>query len=135
MSVAQAHIWHLPRLLGILWAGTRGQGPVARRRDEDARAMAKVILQGKVQLWRSEGRARAFLVRDGVRIHALYTSPDWRGQGAALLLWAVRRTRSGGLSYMRPSTTAAHGSFICAMGFARCRAVMARAMTRGYLIF
>lgn len=81
MSVARAQIWHLPRLLKILWAGTRGQGPVARRRDEDARAMAKLILQGKVQLWQRGGRARAFLARDGMRIHALYTCPDWRGQG------------------------------------------------------
>lgn len=89
MSVARAQIWHLPALLGILWASTRANGPVARARHEDALALGKLVLQGKVLLWRKQARARAFLARDGVRLHALYASPEWRGQGAGAALLAT----------------------------------------------
>lgn len=85
MSLARARLWQLPRLLGILWADTRA-GPNARRRDEDAWALAKLVARGKVQAWREAGRVRAFIARDGVRIHALYTEPQWRGRGAGARL-------------------------------------------------
>ena len=85
MSLTRAGVWQLPRLLCILWAGTR-VGPVARRRHEDASVLAKLVMQGKVHVWREAGRVRAFVVRDGERIHALYTEPQWRGRGAGARL-------------------------------------------------
>ncbi len=85
MSLARARLWQLPRLLAILWADTR-QAPLARRRDEDAWALGKLIVRGKVHVWREAGRVRAFIARDGVRIHALYTEPQWRGRGAGARL-------------------------------------------------
>ena len=85
MSLTRARLWQLPRLLAILWAGTRA-GPVARRHDEDIWALAKLVVQGKVQVWREAGKVRAFIARDGVRIHALYTEPQWRGRGAGAQL-------------------------------------------------
>lgn len=117
MSVARAHLWHLPRLLKILWAGTRGQGPVGRRRDEDVRALGQLILRGKVQLWRREGRARAFLVRDGRRIHALYTSPDWRGRGGGAALVRQAQQESGRLELYAAEQNAAARQFYLRHGF------------------
>ncbi len=86
MSIALARIWHLPRLLRILWAGTRRVSPVARRRDEDAFALGKLILRGKVWAFKQKGRISAFLARDGVRLHALYACPRARGQGGGTAL-------------------------------------------------
>ena len=117
MSVARAHLWHLPRLLGILWAGTRGQGPVARRRDEDARALGKLIVQGKVQLWRRQGRARAFLARDGMRIHALYTSPEWRGCGGGAALLGCAQDQVGRLELYAAETNGGARQFYARHGF------------------
>jgi len=91
MSVARARIWHLPALLGILWATTRANGPVARARYEDAVALGKLVLQGKVLFWRKQAGVRAFLARDGMRLHALYACSKWRRQGAgAALLTAAQ---------------------------------------------
>ena len=97
MSVEPARIWHLPRLLGILWQATRGMGPVARARHEDVCALGGLIWRRKVLVWRAGGRLRGFLARDGVRLHALYVCPGWRGQGAGAALLASAQSESARL--------------------------------------
>jgi GNAT superfamily N-acetyltransferase len=121
VSVAQAHIWHLPRLLQILWAATRACGPVAGRRDEDARALGKLVLQGKVTVWRARGRVRAFLARDGVRLHALYTCPKWRGRGAGRALVKAAQKQSERLELYTAEANEGARGFYAAQGFREVR--------------
>jgi ribosomal protein S18 acetylase RimI-like enzyme len=83
VRLGQAHIAHVPWLLSILWAFTRGTAwlPAVRTRLTDLRMICAVIRRGWVSVAYDGARPVGFIVREGSRIHALYVHPKARGRG------------------------------------------------------
>jgi ribosomal protein S18 acetylase RimI-like enzyme len=86
--LGQAHIGHVPWLLAMLWAFTRGTAwlPKARSRFTDLHMMCTVIRRGWVRVAYGGARPVGFIVCEGSRIHALYVHPDARGRGVGRAL-------------------------------------------------
>lgn len=99
MRLARAHIWQVPRLAAILWAWTRGTPgqPCARSRAEDLALLWRETWRGRVRVARARGRIAGFILRDGVRVHALHVVPDMRGRGVGRALLAEAQARAGAL--------------------------------------
>lgn len=95
MSIARAHLWHLPRLAAILWAFTRGTTWLPRVRSplDDLCALAWVTARGWVRIRRDGSGVAGFIIRRGSRVHALYVAPDRRGQGIGGALLAEAKSR------------------------------------------
>jgi len=90
VTPVRARLWHMPQLLGVLWAFTRHTAwlPCRRPRRVDVALMARIIRRG----WVRQVAGAAFIARDGSCIHALYVHPAWhrQGLGRALLDEAKR---------------------------------------------
>lgn len=56
-------------------------GKSARARLSELALLARLVRAGKVRVVTARRRARGFIIRDGARIHALYTHPRARRQG------------------------------------------------------
>lgn len=76
----RARLWHLGAIARILWHES-GAGQGARERLSELALLARLIRAGKVRIMPARRGARGFIIRDGTRIHALYTHPRARGQG------------------------------------------------------
>jgi GNAT superfamily N-acetyltransferase len=122
MSARPARLRHLPAIARILWADLRRQS--ARERLGDLRLLARLIRRGQVTQSPGPFGPRGFLIRDGARIHALYTHPRARRQGIGsrliadaqaaqhrLELWAAQSNAEARAFY------AAHGFYPAALGF------------------
>lgn len=111
-----ARLWHLPQLARILWSFTRETPwlPIVRTHGSDLRTLAYVTRHGWVKFVGKSYNVQGFIARDGVRIYALYVSPQARGQGrgAALIraaqaqvprleLWTEQANRSAQKFYRR----------------------------------
>ena len=81
----RARIWHLFAVARILWA-TAGCGSRSRR--GDLALLLRLIRRGHVRLVPRLGTPQGFIIRDGTRIHALYTHPQVQGRGIGSLLLA-----------------------------------------------
>lgn len=81
MTPRPARPWHVPFLLTILWLHTRAEGEVSRPWLTDAQLMAQVTMRGWVRFLRDDKGMLGFIVRDGVRVHALYVHPRAQGMG------------------------------------------------------
>jgi ribosomal protein S18 acetylase RimI-like enzyme len=88
MRLGQAHIAHVPWLLSILWAFTRGTAwlPKVRSRLTDLRMMCTVIRRGWVSVAFERARPVGFIVCEDSRIHALYVHPKAQGRGVGRTL-------------------------------------------------
>lgn len=88
MRLGQGHIGHVPRLLAILWAFTRGTAwlPKVRSPFTDLRVMCTVIRRGWVRVAFDGAWPVGFIAREGSRIHALYVHPKARGRGVGRAL-------------------------------------------------
>lgn len=115
MSVARARLWQLPALLQVLWAFTRRTDwlPCARSRWMDAALMARIIRRGWVWHW----GGRAFIARDGARIHALYVHPSMRGRGLGTALLGMAKAQSDRLELWVLARNGPARRFYAAQGF------------------
>jgi len=88
VRLGQAHIGHVPGLLGILWAFTRGTAWLPRVRSPltDLRVMCAVIRRGWVRVAYEGANPLGFIVCEGSRIHGLYVHPKARGRGVGRAL-------------------------------------------------
>ena len=119
MSPASARLWHLPRLLGILWAFTRATPwlPNARSRWMDAVLMQRLVRRGMVRQVGGGLRPEAFIVRDGAYVHALFVHPRARGRGFGRALVAEAKARADLLELRVLQANAGALAFYEAQGF------------------
>jgi GNAT superfamily N-acetyltransferase len=115
MTPARAKLWHMPRLLAVLWAYTWHTEWLPKKRPwwVDAQLMAKIILHG----WVRHLRGRGFIVQDGVRIHALYVHPAARGRGIGQALLQQAKAESDRLELWVLLRNEAARAFYAAQGF------------------
>lgn len=115
MIPARATLWHMPRLLAVLWAFTRGTAwlPRTRPRWVDAYLMGRIIRRG----WVRHVAGAAFIARDGARIHALYVHPVRRGQGLGRALLDDAKSGCTRLELWVLARNTAARRFYAAQGF------------------
>lgn len=115
MTPARARLWHMPQLLGVLWAFTRHTAwlPSTRPRWVDVALMARIIRRG----WVRQVTGAAFIARDGCYIHALYVHPAWHRQGLGCALLDEAKTGSARLELWVLAQNAAARRFYASQGF------------------
>lgn len=87
-----ARLWHLGAIARILWLDT-GAGKGAWARLSELILLARLVRAGKVHVLPARvAGTRGFIIRDGARIHALYTHPRARRQGIGSRLLAEAQT-------------------------------------------
>lgn len=117
MTVRRARLWHVPKLVQILWSGTRSQSPTTRRRSDDIWLMVKLCWRRQITLVSAGGKVRAFLARDGARVHALYTEPRWRNHGAGATLLGSAQDTTARLELWCAQSNVGARRFYAANGF------------------
>lgn len=88
----RARPWHLSAIAGILWSET-GTDKGVRARFSELVLLARLVCAGKVRVLTARTGTRGFIIRDGARIHALYTHPRTRRQGVGSRL--LREAQAG----------------------------------------
>ncbi|WP_372609752.1 GNAT family N-acetyltransferase [Aquicoccus sp.] len=76
----RARLWHLAAIARILWSGA-GTGKGAKARLSDLVLLARLVRAGRVRVLTASAGTQGFIIRDGARIHALYTHPRARRRG------------------------------------------------------
>ena len=117
MTPHTARFWHVPVLLTILWMHTRAAGDISRSRLTDANLLARLVLQRRVRFVRDETGITGFLVRDGVRVHALYVHPRAQGHGVGRVLLNDAKSASNRLELWTLQTNYLARTFYLAQGF------------------
>lgn len=116
-SPQKARLWHVPVLLSILWVHTRGEGLQGRSWVTDAQLMAMVVLRGWVRFLRDEKGVTGFMVREGVRVHALYVHPRAQGHGTGRILLNDAKSDSPRLELWTLQSNHLARAFYLAQGF------------------
>ena len=120
MRLGQAHIVHVPWLLAILWAFSRGTAwlPKARSRFTDLRMICTVIRRGWLRVACEGARPVGFIVREGSRIHALYVHPEAQGRGVGRALLQEAKAKAGHLDLYVVQQNRGAWAFYARQGFA-----------------
>ncbi|WP_322866452.1 GNAT family N-acetyltransferase [Aquicoccus sp. G2-2] len=115
MTARRARLRHLPAIARILWADLPRSS--AREKLGDLRILARLIRRG--QITQSPGRfgPRGFLIRDGVRIHGLYTHPRARRKGIGSRLMTEAQATQARLELWTAQSNAQARAFYAAHGF------------------
>jgi len=117
MTPQSARLWHVPKLLKILWLHTRGAGIPERSGLTDAQLMAKVALKGWVRFLNDEEGMAGFIVRENERVHALYVHPRAQGHGVGRLLLKDAQKASDRLELWTLQRNHLARAFYLAQGF------------------
>ena len=120
MRLGQGHIGHVPRLLAILWAFTRGTAwlPTVRSRFTDLRMICTVLRRGWVRVAYEGARPVGFIVREDSRIHALYVHPKAQGRGVGHALLQEAKAEVGHLDLYVLQQNRGAWAFYAREGFA-----------------
>ncbi|MEO1138744.1 MAG: GNAT family N-acetyltransferase [Pseudomonadota bacterium] len=112
MTPKRARLWHLPRLLSILWSHKRAVLWT------DLRIMAKVTVRGWVQVVQDRHGPAGFILRDDTIVHALYIHPRAQGHGLGRVLLQDAKRRTDRLDLWVAQANKAARRFYLRHGFA-----------------